>query len=95
MSPESSQQSPGIGTTVSGWMGIVLYLVLGLLYLTSGLVVPLPGLVVLWLVWVAGWFLVVRLFRARRVWTPIVALAGAVFWWVYLSLGAALFDWTA
>jgi len=95
MTVDDSPPNRDTGANISGWAGVVLYLVLGLVYLTSGLVVPLPGLVVLWLIWLAGWFFVVRLFRTRRIWTPIVALAGTVFWWVYLSLGEALFGWTA
>ncbi|HXV72516.1 MAG TPA: hypothetical protein VEB69_14090 [Acidimicrobiia bacterium] len=95
MSTQTSPESPGLGATISGFLGVLLYLALGFLYLTSGLVVPLPGLIVLWAVWVAGWFLVVRLFRTRRVWVPVVAVGGVLFWWGYVSLGAALFDWTA
>lgn len=92
-SPE--QEPPRIAATVSGFVGIGLYLALGFLYLTSGLVVPMPWLAVLWLAWLAGWYLVIALFRTRRSWVPVVAIGGAVFWWVFVSLGEALFDWTA
>ena len=64
-SDSSRTEASGTSGTFSGVVGIVLYLALGFLHLTSGLVVPLPGLVVLWVVWVAGWYLVVRLFRIR------------------------------
>ena len=95
MSTHASPESPGVGATFSGWLGIALYAALGFLYLTSGLVVPLPGLIVMWVVWLAGWYLVVRLYRARRAWVPVVAIGGAAFWWAYVSLGASLFGWTA
>jgi hypothetical protein len=81
--------------TVSGIIGIVLYVAVGFVYLTSGLVVPYPWLLVLWAVWAAGIYALVTVFRARRVWTPAVPLAAALFWWVFLTVGENMLGWTA
>ena len=79
----------------SGILGIVLYLATGFLYLAGGLVVPAPWLLLLWAIWVAGLYLLVIVFRSRRVWTPLVAVGAAVFWWLFLTIGENVFDWTA
>ena len=96
MNPSPSE--PGAhttGATVSGVIGIVLYLAVGFIFLVSGLVVPMPWLAVLWAVWAGGCYPLIRVFQTRRAWTPLVAVAAGLFWWGYLSLGSALFDWTA
>lgn len=93
MSETAPAQSPA--ATALGVIGIILYLAVGFIYLTSGLVVPFPWLFLLWLVWLAGIFPLVRLFQRRRAWTPVVALAALGFWWAYLAAGEALFGWTA
>ncbi|HJQ77722.1 MAG TPA: hypothetical protein VJ948_10755 [Acidimicrobiia bacterium] len=86
---------PGTAATVIGVLGLVLYLATGFLYLTSGLVVPFPWLMILWLVWLAGIYPLVRIFQRRRAWTPLLAVAALAFWWIYLALGESLLGWTA
>ena len=83
------------GATISGVVGIVLYLLVGFVYLTSGLVVPYPWLLVLWGLWVAGLYLLFIVFRERRVWTPAVAAGAAAVWWIFLAVGESLLGWTA
>lgn len=80
---------------ISGTVGVVLYLIAGFIYLVSGLAVPIPWLIVLWLVWLGGLVILVRVWRRRRVWTPAVAVAALAFWAIYLLVGSALFNWTA
>lgn len=86
---------PGVWATISGVVGIVLYLLVGFLYLVSGLVVPPPWLVLLWLIWLGGVYPLVLIFQRNRVWAPTVALAALVVWFVYLTVGDVLLDWTA
>lgn len=81
--------------TISGIVGLLLYVAAGYVYMVSGLAVPIPWLVVLWLVWAGGLVILVRVWRRRRAWTPVVALAAFAFWAAYLSAGSALFGWTA
>lgn len=96
MSTSTSEPgAPTTGATISGVIGIVLYLAVGVVFLTSGLVVPMPWLVVLWGVWLAGWYPLIRVFQTRRAWTPVVPVAAVLFWWLFLSLGESLLDWTA
>ncbi|MGH8945101.1 MAG: hypothetical protein ACRDVL_03015 [Acidimicrobiia bacterium] len=80
---------------MSGVLGIGLYLAVGFVYLVSGLVVPPPWLVVLWMIWLVGLYPLVMVFRRRRVWTPLVPVAAAVFWALYLTIGEMLLGWTA
>jgi hypothetical protein len=83
------------GATISGVVGIVLYLMVGFVYLTSGLVVPYPWLLVLWGLWVAGLYLLYVVFKERRAWTPAVAVGAAAVWWIFLAVGESLLGWTA
>jgi hypothetical protein len=80
--------------TISGIVGIGLYLVIGFFYLSSGLMVPGPWLFILWAIWLAGIYVLVVVFRRRRAWTPLVAVAAAGVWWIYLTVGEAVFGWT-
>ena len=80
---------------ISGILGIVLYVATGFIYLASGLVVPTPWLLLLWAIWVAGLYVLVTVFRGRRAWTPLVAVGAAVLWWLLLTIGETVFDWTA
>lgn len=77
-------------------VGLILYLVTGVFpFAASGLVAPLWGIVVLYVGWLIGLWVTIRLFRSRSLWTlamPVVALA---FWWVVLTIGESAFDWTA
>lgn len=78
-----------------GIVGFVLYLGVGFVYLTSGLVVPGIALVLLWLVWLAGLWLAIRWFRTRPQLVPLVAVGAAIFWFIYVQGGSAIFGWTA
>lgn len=84
------------GGTLLGVAGMVLYALVGVVYLVSGLMVPaIPWLLVLWAVWLGGIYPVVAVFRNRRPWTPVVAVAAMAFWWLYVTLGDLLLGWTA
>jgi hypothetical protein len=86
--------SPALARVI-GVIGLLLYVAVGFFYLTSGLVVPGVALVILWVVWLAGIWLVVRVFTRRPEWTFLVAVGAAVFWFLYLNIGSAIFGWTA
>lgn len=78
------------------WIGIGLYLAVGLFYLASGLLVPVfPWLIILNTLWVAGLVVAWRA-SAERWW---IALASGpiawIFWLLYVSAGESLFGWTA
>ena len=65
------------------------------LYAVSGLLAPWYGVVVLMLIWVALFVV------ACRWWTPypkrtlLVPLVAVVVWFLVLTLGEAIFGWTA
>ena len=93
--PRVVSPSYGTGAKVLGIVGIVLYGIVGYVYLVSGLVVPGVWLIVLWLGWIAGLWVLVRVFRTMRAWTPLVAVGAMAVWAIYVSLGGYLLDWTA
>jgi len=88
-----ARHSPG--AAISGVLGLVLYLATGFLYISSGLVVPGVWLILIWVIWLAGIYLLVRVFQTARAWTPLVAVGAVAFWWIYVSLGEYFLDWTA
>ena len=90
-----SSTSETTTATVLGVAGVALYLLVGFLYLSSGLVVPMPWVLLLWLVWAAGWYVVVRVYQSRRAFVPLVAFGAAIAWWAVLALGGQLLGWTA
>ncbi len=92
----ASEASSGSAGRVLALVGLILYLVTGVFpYLASGLVAPLWGIAVLWAGWLVGLWLTIRLFRARSPWTLAMPVAALAFWWVVITLGENLFDWTA
>lgn len=92
---QHSSAGNGLAVTISGFVGLGLYLLVGFFYLSSGLVVPQPWLILLWAIWIAGIYPLVTLFRRRRALTPVVAVAAAMVWWIYLTVGGTFFGWTA
>ncbi|MCI0425990.1 MAG: hypothetical protein L0Z49_11715 [Actinobacteria bacterium] len=84
-----------MGARILGVIGGVLYLGSGWLYFASGLVVPAPWYLVLWGVWIAGWWLVVRVLRRNPGLTPLVALGSVALWLLVVQLGDWLLGWTA
>lgn len=81
------------------WVGMVslaLYVVTGVFpYLVSGLVVPIWALVVLMLCWGVGLALTAMVALRRPLWSLLAVPGSLLFWWVFVSGGAALFGWTA
>jgi hypothetical protein len=86
--------SAGMARTL-GILGLLLYLVVGFLYFGAALMVPGLALAILWMVWLAGVWLLLRVFKRRPELTFLVPLGAAVFWYLYLSLGEVLLGWTA
>jgi hypothetical protein len=77
-------------------VGIILYLATGVFpYLASGLVAPLWGIAALYVGWLVGLWVTIRLFRARSAWTLAMPLVALGFWWLVITLGESFFDWTA
>lgn len=91
---------PGAGTP-SGhrWVGIVavgLYAVTGVFpYLPSGLVVPWVPWVVLMFCWGIGFAVTLRAARRRPLLSLAAVPAALLFWWGYVTIGAAALGWTA
>ena len=86
--------SQGLRTTL-GVFGLILYFLTGWLYLASGLVVPVPWYFLFVAGWLAGWWVVARVFRDRRAMTPLVAVAAIVLWLVVVQFGGTRLGWTA
>lgn len=81
-----------IGGRIGWLLAAALVLLVGFTYLSSGLVVPGPWLFVLWAVWpLLVWWLVRLRYRSIAL---VVPVAGAAFWFAFLTIGAPIFDWT-
>jgi hypothetical protein len=77
-------------------VALVLYIGTGLFpYLASGLVAPLWGTAVLYVGWLLGLWLTISLFRRRSAWALAMPVAAVGFWWLVITLGESLLDWTA
>jgi hypothetical protein len=77
-------------------LGLVLYIGTGVFpYLASGLVAPLWGIAVLYVGWLLGLWSTISLFRRRSAWALVMPLAALAFWWVVITIGESVFDWTA
>lgn len=63
-------------------------------YLMSGLLVPPYAVAILWAVWIAATVALVR-FRSRGPVLLLIPIATAALWFGLISLGEALFGWTA
>ncbi len=91
----SSQPRPAsVGRTVALVVGIAAHLAVGVFYLAAGLVVPWPALPFFWAFWILLLVLAVR-HRHRPAWvlaTPVVAAVAIL---AAVSLGEAVFGWTA
>jgi len=81
---------------IGGLVGLVLYIATGVFpFAASGLVAPLWGIAVLYLGWLLGLWLTIRLYRSRSAWALAMPLAALAFWWVVITIGESAFDWTA
>lgn len=77
-------------------VAIAAYIVIGIVpYAGSGLVAPPVGVVVLWTMWLAGWFLLVRALRRSPKWAWAVSLLALGVWVAVVAFGGAVFGWTA
>ncbi len=62
-------------------------------YVAAGLLAPLPGIVVLWLLWLALLGALIVLWRRRSWWVLVIPPLAFGVWFGVLSLGEAVFDW--
>jgi hypothetical protein len=78
-----------------GLVGVLLYLLVGVLYFGSALVMPYPWVFGMWGLWIGGFTVLFRIFRDSRPWTPAVPVGAVILWVVIVQLGSWLFGWTA
>lgn len=77
-------------------LALACYIAVGFFpYLVSGLVVPTGALVVLMACWAAGLALTTRFAADRPLVAPAAVIAAIAFWFAFVSVGSALFGWTA
>lgn len=76
-------------------MGVVGYLMSGILYFTSGIVVPFGVVPLMWAIWMAGVWGVVQVARMRSLWVLASGPAAVLLWYLIVALGGWLFGWTA
>ena len=84
-----------IGPLVLAGVAGVAHLGVGFLMAVSGLAVPVYVVAALLLEWAALSVVLLRLVQARSWWTPAVPVVGIASWFVVLSVGSAVFGWTA
>ena len=91
----TSESNPTVGRVVP-LIGLILYIATGVFpYLASGLVAPMWGIIVLWVGWLLGLWLTTALFRRRSGWALAMPVVAIGYWWLIITLGERLFDWTA
>lgn len=77
-------------------VAVAAYLMIGVVpYAGSLLVAPLPGALVLWGLWLAGWVLLIRAVRDSPKWAWAVSLLAVAVWVGVVQAGSALFGWSA
>ena len=95
----AGRSGPGSQGPLSRWtvrLALICYLAIGFFpYLVSGLLVPPLAVLVLMAVWTAGLVATVRWSRHRPIVAPVSVVAAIAFWFAFVTLGSALFGWTA
>jgi hypothetical protein len=76
-------------------IGLILFVGTGFLYLASGLVAPLWGIALLWVIWLGLLWLLVRSWKRSAVTVLAIPFIAAAVWFLVISLGEAVFEWTA
>ncbi len=77
-------------------IGVILYVCTGVFpYAASGLVAPLWGIAVLYVGWLLGLVLTIRLFQRRSAWALAMPVAALAWWWLVVTVGESVFGWTA
>lgn len=77
-------------------VALAAYVVIGFFpYLVSGLVVPTGAVVVLMACWAIGLAVTIRWARVRPMVAPAAVAVAIAFWFAFVSLGSAVFGWTA
>lgn len=61
----------------------------------SGLLAPLWGVAIAWVLWVASAVALVLVARRRPFAAPLVPVANAALLWLLITIGGAVFGWTA
>jgi hypothetical protein len=80
---------------VLGAVGILAYLLVGILYFGSALVMPYPWAFAMWALWIGGLIVLIRVFADSRARTPVVPIGALILWVMIVQLGSWLFGWTA
>lgn len=76
------------------YVGFLVYVATGLVYLVGGLLfVPWHWLVPLWVGWLAGLWVTLRLGRRGSWWVLAAAPIAFAVLWVYVEAGWAMWDW--
>lgn len=72
------------------------YLAIGFVpYLVSGLIVPPGAVAVLLICWASGLALALSWVERRPLVAPGAVVVAILFWFAFVSVGSALFGWTA
>ena len=78
-----------------GGVGVIGYVLVGVVYFGSALVMPRGVAYLFWSGWAAGWFGLYRVYRRSPAWTLAVPLVALAFWVMLVQLGSWAFGWTA
>jgi hypothetical protein len=84
-----------VAVLVLAALAAVAHLGVGFLMAVSGLAVPIYVVAGLLAWWSVLTVVLLRLVQRRSWWTPAVPLVGIASWYVVLSVGSAIFGWTA
>ncbi len=77
-------------------VAVAAYIFVGVFpYAVSSLVVPPIGVGILWGLWLAGWWVVVRAVRRSPKWAWSISILALGIWVVFVAAGGALFGWSA
>ncbi len=75
-------------------LAFVFHLIVGFLYLFTGLLAPVPVAIALQIAWIGLLVVAIRV-RAEPKRVALVPVVAAVLWFAVVSIGSAVFGWTA
>jgi hypothetical protein len=85
---------PPVWQVATGWLALVLHVLVGYPYLVSGLVAPAYGVAVLIAIWTGLLVLLLRLRSGRPLLALLVPPAALAVWYAVLALGGSLLGWS-